>query len=351
MEKRNIALFDSTSEEAEDFIKGLQTATGLEWEAKVLTANQGRKSKAANLLRYMKYFLFPFQIFLNRKKYDNIVGWQAFYGLLFAFYCRLFHVKKRNSLLIKNLIYKPKKGWIGKIYFAFMRYIVKSQYVDVFVCSSERYCDYCADTFQEPRERFVFIPFGVNDFTKIVDTSKPATNDYILALGRSNRDWDFLIDSLGNTPYPVRIVCDELQRETLPSNIQIYNDVWQEASYEFIRNCKMMIIPIMDGRIVAGETVLLQAMSFSKPIVITKPSCLADDYVTDGVTGLVVPKEKTALLDAVKKLYEDESLYGAISQNCRKLYEDRHSLYSFGLNVGKSLIDKGCVESKGNDGF
>ena len=347
MEKCNVALFDSTAKKAEDFIAGLKQATGLPWEAKVLTSNQGRKNKFANMMRYVKYFAFPFKIFLNRKKYGCIVGWQAFYGLLFAFYSKLFRVKKGNALLIKNFIYKPKKGLIGKIYYSFMRYTVKSEYVDVFVCSSENYCDYCAKMFDEPRERFVFLPFGINDYTKIMDFSKPATNDYILALGRSNRDWDFLIDALAGTEYPLRIVCDELHRENLPENIQIYNNVWKEASYEFIRNCKCMIIPILDGQIVAGETVLLQAMSFSKPIIITKPSCLADDYVTDGKTGLVIPKEKDALLSAIKKLYEDESLYGEIAKNCRKLYEDKHSLYSFGINVGNTLLAKNCLKAKG----
>jgi len=344
MEKENIALFDSTAEEAEDFIKGVEESTGLSWRVKVLNANKGRSSKLANLVRYVKYFAFPFGIFLNRKKYNNIIGWQAFYGLLFAFYCRLFHVKKANTLLIKNLIYKPKKGWIGKIYYTFMRYIIKSHYVDVFVCSSQSFCDYCAKMFDEPLERFVFLPFGVNDFTKIVDMNRPTKNEYILALGRSNRDWNFLIDSLAGTPYQVRIVCDELRREHLPENIKIYNNVWQVESYEFIRDCKFMIIPIMDGRIVAGETVLLQTMSFSKPIIITEPSCLADDYVTDGVTGIVVPKEKMALLAAVKRLYEDEHLFKNLSKNCRKLYEDKHSLYSFGVNVGNTLINKQCLK-------
>ena len=124
---------------------------------------------------------------------QDVIGWQAFYGLLYAFYCRLFHVKKVNTLLIKNFTYKPKKGLTGKIYFRFMNYIVKSKYVDVFVCTSQTFCDYCAKVFDEPSDRFVFLPFGVNDFTKKVNMTQPASNDYILSLGRSNRDWDFLI--------------------------------------------------------------------------------------------------------------------------------------------------------------
>lgn len=344
MSKCNIALFDSSKQEAEDFITGLEESTGLAWEAKVFTANQGRKNKLGNLIRYGKYFAFPFWIFLNRKKYGCIVGWQAFYGLLFAFYCRLFRVKKINPLLIKNLIYKPKKGILGKLYFAFMRYIVKSEYVDVFICSAETHCDFCAEVFQEPRTRFVFLPFGVNDFTKLVDQTNPPKKDYVLSMGRSNRDWDFLIDSLGGTGYNLKIVCDELERTDLPENIKLYNRIWQEMTYEFIYNCKMMVIPILDGKIDSGETVLLQAMSFSKPIIITEPSCLADDYVTDGQTGLIVPKQKEALLNAIKRLDEDDHLYNTIAENSRKLYEEKHSLRRYGTYVGQTLMDKGGMK-------
>ena len=339
--KKNVALFDSTAKQAEAFIQGLEAATQEEWEALVLRANQGRKNKLVNFLRYVKYFTFPFVVFLNRKKYNHIIGWQAFYGLLFAFYCRVFRVKKVNTLLIKNLVYKPKKGWIGKLYFAFMRYIITSDYVDIIVCSSERYCTYCAETFGVPKDKFCFVPFGVNDFTNRVEPNPSAACDYILALGRSNRDWDFLIDGLKDCTYPVKIVCDELKRNDLPEHIRIYNNVWHDDAYRFVRDCRCVIIPIKDGDIVAGETVLIQAMSFSKPIIITKPSCLADDYVTDGENGLVVPKEKQALLAAVRKLMEDQTFYQKLAVSCRKTYEDKHSLYSFGVNVGIVLTQKG----------
>ena len=343
MSVQNVALFDSNEEEARDFIKGLEESTQTQWKALVCTSNQGRTNKIGNLVRYIKYFAFPFKIFLKRKEYGTIIGWQEFYGLIFAFYCRLFHVKKVNRLLIKNFIYKPKKGIVGKIYFRFMNYIVKSDYVDVFVCASQTFANYCAKTFDEPIERFVFLSFGVNDFTKAVDMSKPSMNDYILSLGRSNRDWDFLIESLKDTKYEVRIVCDELHQDNLPANIKIYNNVWGKDSYEFIKNCKFMIIPIMDGKIASGDTVLIQAMSFSKPIIITKPSCLADDYVTDGENGLVVSKKKEELIRAVEKLWNDEDVYNQISKSCRQCYEDRHSLVSYGRNVGSTLIKHGCL--------
>lgn len=331
----NVALFDSTAQEAAEFIRGLNDSTGYEWHAKVCQSNQGRTEWYRNALRYIKYFAFPFLVFINRKKYKNIIGWQAFYGLIFAFYCKLFHVKKTTTLIIKNFIYKPKSGIIGKIYFWFMNYVVKGEYVDFFVCSSQKYCEQCAAIFGEPRDRFVFVPFGINDFTKVVDQEESAKEKYILAMGRSNRDWEFLIDAFSTADDTLYIVCDELKWSNLPQNIKIWNDIWGNRSYEMIRDCEMMIIPILDGSIVAGETVLLQAMSFSKPVIITAPSCLADDYVIDGKTGFIVNKDRSSLLNAIKKLHEDQGLYQYLAENSRIQYEQEYSLYSFGLRIGR----------------
>ncbi len=332
--RENVALFDSSQEEAAEFIRGLQDQTGESWRAIVCNSNKGRQG-LTNVIRYIKYFAFPFKIFCQRKRYEKIIGWQEFYGLVYAFYCRLFHVKKCNTLIIKNFIYKPKKGFIGKIYFRFMNYIVKSGYVDTYICASQTMVQYCCEVFGESDEKFVFIPFGVNDFAAAYQPEGSAANDYILSLGRSNRDWQFLLDGAKDISYPVKIICDELHVEEMPENVEILNSVWGDQTHKYIYNCKCMVIPIADGRIASGDTVLLMAMSFGKPIIITKPSCLADDYVTDGYNGLVIDKESNQLQEAVERIFRDEALYKQLSENGRKHYLDNHSLYTYGKHVGK----------------
>lgn len=337
--RENIALFDSSMEEASQFILGLQEETGEAWRAIVCNSNKGRQG-LTNVIRYMKYFAFPFRIFCQRKKYARIIGWQEFYGLLFAFYCRLFRVKKCSTLVIKNFIYKPKKGFVGKIYFRFMKYIVKSGYVDTYICASQTMVDYCCEVFDEPADKFVFIPFGVDDFAAQYHPQAPATNDYVLSLGRSNRDWNFLLDSAEGLDFPVKIICDELKVAQPPANVQVLNNVWGKQTHEYIYHCKCMVIPIDDGRIASGDTVLLMAMSFGKPIIITKPSCLADDYVTDGYNGIVIEKDSQQLQAAVKALFADEQLYRRLAENGRQHYLDNHSLLTYGKKVGK-IIDRG----------
>lgn len=337
--KVNIILSDMPLNKKWDFRKGLEDKTQEVWEIRNCVTNQGR-SLGYNIYRYIMYIIYPFTIFLNRSKYDKIVSWQSFYGVLFAFYCRLFKVKKKHFLLIKNFTYKPKgNGLLGKIYFKWMKYIVKSKYIDVFVCTSQTFCDYCAEVFQEDKKRFVYLPFGVEDFTqKLSKEDLDKREDFILSIGRSNRDWDWLLNCLSGTPYKLKIICDQLHRTDLPMNIEILNNVWFEDSYKYLAKCKMAIIPIKDGKIGSGETVLLQTMSFGKPLIITSPSCLADDYVENGKTGLVVNKNKKELLTAIQRLYEDTDLYERLSKQERNLYLDKHSIYRYGCYVGEAII-------------
>lgn len=335
--KKNVVLFDSSYDEAYDFIEGLKKETEFDWEAKVCNSNKGRNF-FYNIIRYIKYFIYPFYIFLNRKSYSIIIGWQEFYGLIFAFYCRLFKVKKINKVIIKNFIYKPKKGLIGKIYFCFMKYIVKSKYIDMYICASNKMVKYCCNVFDEKSEKFVFIPFGVNDFSNKIKNVEQ--KEYVLSIGRSNRDWNFLINSFKSLDYNLKIICDELEQCCNNKNIEILNNIYGEESFKYMSECKCMVISIDNPNIASGDTVLLQAMSFSKPIIITRPSCLADDYVKDGYNGIIIDKNLKDLENALKSIYGNKELYESLSKNARTNYIENHSLFNYGIKVGKNIINK-----------
>ena len=341
--KPNVVLFDSDAREARDFLEGLRAETQAEWRSLYCRANLGKRHALSNAARYIKYFVFPLGVFLRRRSYGTVIGWQAFYGLLFAFYCQVFHVRKVNRVLIKNFIYKPKKGALGAVYERFMRYIATGAYADVYICASKAYSARCADTFGGDPARFVPLLFGVNDYARQFADCPPPTDDYILSLGRSNRDWAFLIDCLKETDLQAIIICDTLQTDGLPPNISHLDRVWGEASREYIRNCRMMILPILDGTVASGDTVLLTAMSFGKPVIVTRPSCLASDYVLDGETGLSVPKDKAEMLQAIRRLDADEALRARLSQGARRQYEVEHSLYRYGTRVGRVLTERGLV--------
>lgn len=334
MERKNVILADNSLEEMEDYRRGLADASAMAWEVLVCRANQGRRG-IWDLLRYFRYFFFPFRVFLHRRQYENIVAWQAFYGMVFAFWCRVFRVKKRNFLMVKHFTYREKKGVMGRIYFPFLRFIVESGYVDVFTFCSENHLEYCREKFRIPREKLRFEPFGVADMG-ISEVSE----DYVLSLGRSNRDWEFLIRELGDRDFSVKIVCDTLKCGKLPPNIRVYNKIWGEDALAFLRRCRLVVLPILDEKVAAGDTVLLQAMAMGKPVVAVKESGAWKEYIENGVNGFVVPKNGEILRETVGKLWEDRELYGEICQNSREVFVRNYSLYGYGCRMGRLFKEK-----------
>ncbi len=331
--KQNIVMLDNDLQEASEYLKALIEESGDNWIPKFLKANETQGKLVLNIKRYLKYIYFPFKVFLQRKQYNVIIGWQAFYGVFFAFYCRLFNVKKENKLVIQHFIYKRKKGIVGVIYDKFIHYAVNEKYVDLILTCSRPYVDELIREFDLPTNKVAFVPFGVNDFSLWQNENDLEEKEFIFSVGRSNRDWEFLISALKKQKQKSIICCDTLHVDNLPSHIIVKNDVTGTESFKYMENCKCAVIPIDDGRLSAGETVLLQQMCFGKPIIITRPSSLASGYIDDGINGIVIDKDEDQLLSAITKLYSDNAYCEMLSKNAREDFVRKYSLYSHGVHV------------------
>ncbi len=336
---KNIVYIDMQMISDWDFLEGLQSETQEKWAVKSFVSNEGRTSSLSNILRYIKYFYYSFVIFLNRNKYDKIICWQAFYGIIYAFYCSIFRVQKKNYVIIQNLVYKAKgdkRSFIGNLYFKWLKYTINSGYIDLFVSASLTNCKYCAQVFDADINKFRFVPFSTEDMSVMpIHDENLSKKDYVLSIGRSNRDWEWLIESFRDSNYNLIIVCDELRYQNIPPNVEILNNVWGDDTYKYIKYCKCMIIPILIGSIASGDTVLVQGLSFSKPIIINRPSCLADDYIKDNETGLIVNKDKKELRNAIETLYTNDDLCRSLSKNARTDYLSNYTLLQYGKNIGK----------------
>lgn len=342
----NIVLIDSNQEEGKEFRKALYDTTGIEWQVLDYKSNGSRTNWVSNISRYLKYFVFPFRFFLDRKNIKNIIAWQQFYGLIFAFYCRLFHVKKVNTLIVMTFIYKKKIGFIGDIYHKFMKYIVASGYIDLFTCTADRERELYSKLFNVDIDKFVFVPWGgVLDHSNEVCEDELSKQKYLFAPGRSNRDWEFLINSLRGTKYNLKIACDELDNKVI-DNIEIYNNIHENKMWRYIKNCFCIVISIKDTSISAGQTVLVQAMQFKKPLIITKSQGLTDDYIIDGYNGIVIEKNQEELINAIDKLRNNPKFYDEIVKNAYKNYKERYSIYQLGKNIGKAILNKRIIISE-----
>ena len=333
MSKENVILIDYDAPDDWEFHKAIEKATGTKWTVYKAVSNENHGGVLQKLIRYAKYFLTPMKIAKNRNNYDKVLAWQQFYGLILAFYFRLMHVKESPEIVVLTFIYKPKKSLIGKIYDKFMRYIVTSGYIKYFVVFSESEKRRYADYFDIPESQFVFETLGYEDKTK--DVPRLESEDFYLAAGRSNRDYKFLTEVWSKRKEKLEIICDTLNSKSVTENIKILTNCHDDDFFRELAKCRAVIVPLEDTHISSGQLVIIQAMMYGKPVIVTENDTVTD-YIDSGRTGLVIKKTEKDLSDAISAL-TDKKYYEEISAAERSQYESKFSVYAMGTAIGKLL--------------
>lgn len=311
----NIVLTDFVPCGQWDFISVLNGMAGGGWKAECRRSNSLHGNRCANLYRIWLYFLFPLRIVFNRRKYGKIIGWQQFYALNFALWCRVFGLRKVNDLTVMTFIYKHKEGLAGKLYHRYIRYVVTSKYIDRFICFAKEECDYYAKLFGMDKNKFMFVPLGI----KVANVSL-GDDGTVFATGRSNRDYDFLLEVVQEGRYDTVIACDNYKKGHTTSNVKILDDCHGGEMLERMARCHCVAIPLADLNVSSGQLVVLQAMALGKPVVCTKSNGIKD-YVVDGVSGFFVNNVHEEWLNALERLYSDKACYDEMSKCAIALYK------------------------------
>lgn len=310
---KNVILIDFKADERWSFLKVLGED---KWEKKEIVTNFLYGNFIKNVFRYVLFFLIPLRFIFQRKQYGKIVAWQQFYGLNFAFWCNLLHLKKTNELTVMTFIYKKKNGFWGWLYHKYITYIVKSKYIDRFICFSKAECSFYADMFGEDVCRFIFVPLGVG--VPKIDDSEIRDDGYLFSTGRSNRNYDFLIEALKGMDFQCVIACNTHKTTELPPNIRILEDCFGREMYTKMAHCHCVVVPLRNHSVSSGQLVVLHAMSLGKPVICTDADGIKD-YVEEGVTGFLIDNKKESLLSALHCISE-QSTYDRFSYNARESY-------------------------------
>ena len=183
--------------------------------------------------------------------------------------------------------------------------------------------------FPVAKDRFISETLGVDDENKEI-----SNNGVFLSAGRSNRDYDWLINNWPSDR-EIEIVCDVFKGSYNNENIHIINNCYGQDYFEKLAKCKAVIIPLKDDKISSGQLVIIQAMMLGKPIVVTSNESIKE-YINNGFTGYIIPKSNQALLDAILKL-DNSDVYRVLSQNARRTYLNKYSMYQMGLRIGRII--------------
>lgn len=144
------------------------------------------------------------------------------------------------------------------------------------------------------------------------------------------------LDIVGEGPLH-NVLNKQIKKIRLQKNVFLHNKVSESRLKKFYHDCDIFVLPAVVDK--WGDTeglgvVLLEAMSFRKPVVASNVGGIRD-IVRHGVTGLLVPqKDPNALSKAIISVFKDKNLKEKLSNGG---YEHVVSKFSWNSILSQTL--------------
>jgi len=177
--------------------------------------------------------------------------------------------------------------------------------VDVLVVHSRReIATYSAQLGLDPA-RFVFLPFSVAPLTPSLPEEEEAP--FVLAMGTARRDYRSLLAALAALRLPGVIVAGPhaLAGLEVPPWVEVRSGLTLAECHALAQRARVNVVPVDNDATASGQVTIVETMMLGRAVVATR--CIgSEDYVADGVNGLLVPpRDPAALAAAIRALWED----------------------------------------------
>jgi glycosyltransferase involved in cell wall biosynthesis len=181
-----------------------------------------------------------------------------------------------------------------------------------------------ARRFRTPQSRCRFVPLC----STLPPVGAPVPGEgFILAAGRSGRDYETLLAAAPEIKMPIVIICgrDDLPGKSSAGPVTILRDAGRETYLNYLRRCSLVIIPLKPLTRSIGQVVALEAMSLGKPIIASRTAGMTD-YIQDGITGAFVePEQPGALAKKTAELLAQPALMNQMGANAVRCVTERYS--------------------------
>lgn len=273
--------------------------------------------RGSNYISGAEYFtVFPKSmralLFIPRLfRYDFVVAQDnLLLGYIVSLCARAFRLKTRwlyiamnSSTLMRRHVAHPIRLFFFKKFWA--------SYSRIICISSEQRDDFMR--FGIPRERLVFVPFGVDThFFRRASVSHE--ENFIVSVGRdAGRDYATLFKAAENTDHAFIVVAGHkniLPDMPVPANVSVFYDRNMVEIRDLYERARLVVVvskdtQIPDGSDCSGQTVVLDALAAGKAVIVTRRSWIADYFVPDQDLVVVPPNDPEALVQAIDLLCQD----------------------------------------------
>lgn len=283
-------------------------------------------------------------LILSKPYPETVVIGSHIEALIFGLLRTLRLCRKPNIVLLGFIMTSRKSVLMNqcrKMYFGFI-----FSFVDKVICHSKLEAERYTSLFKNPRAKFVSIPYGLhisgreNKSASAEMQSTAGGRPYILAAGRSGRDYATLFLAVESLPIDLHVVCDNqkaLNGLRIPQNVSVLQSCYDDAYVNELRNCAFVAIPLSVNDISAGQMVLIQAMAFGKPTIVTRTATV-EEYVSDGEESLLVTKGSVSeFRAAIIRLLGDKELAARMASKAVIAFESKFCMRAYVQNLVASI--------------
>ena len=180
------------------------------------------------------------------------------------------------------------------------------------------------------------------------DPSENIDDGPMISLGVAKRDYVTLVNALRGLPdhhsqiFVSSRYKDQFQGalpEAVPAWVHLEPPVSEEGLIERYKHARFAVVPLVPGTpYSAGCTGIVEAGAAGKAVIATRTRW-TQDYVQDGVTGILVPEgDSDAMRQAIQKLWDDPALARRMGQANRRYMEARYSPAIVNEGIKQALL-------------
>lgn len=153
------------------------------------------------------------------------------------------------------------------------------------------------------RDRVIMLPFR-----EVVGLplGKATGEDYVFTGGYTNRDYDLFLEVAKGLEEKVEISATEANGlpADLPDHIRVDTTFAPGRFEEMVAGSRLVVIPLKASGGGSGHSVLLQALKYHKPVIVTRHPAIIDT-LGDDYLGYVEPGDLEGLRTAVDRALHD----------------------------------------------
>jgi len=305
-------------------------------------------SRLTHISNYLSEFYVPLLASIRRKRFDVVVSWQMRLGICYGILKRIIHPQKPPVHIIQDFhIDLTQTRGVYRFNLALLKWAIPG--IDYFCCTSTEEEAIYSRMFHIPRSRIVFLPLVlplVKSPARFEEPRHPP-EDYIFSYGKSDRNFDTLIQSVAPLNLKTYILSQKYKPKVhVPENVCILREyVSGKEMIQWIASSRMVVFPLKDYRISAGQLSMLEVMALARPLIITE-NMATKEYAVHKHSALFFDAgNDKALAEHIKYLWNNRGSAEQLGQKARqaalKLNDNRIAVFNNLLERCAMDIQKG----------